>query len=264
MPLLEIPLIFDSSQASLKTDDGSQFTVNLEEPLKIPIGALEAYIQVYGCTVWNNIYNVNTGVNNLIYVAYFDGLTLWNEIITLEAGLYDVDHLNAALKRELNNNANLPSDLFTIVPDTASNKAVIQFNYSGTQLDFTQALTIRGILGFDSRLVPLAQTTGVEYVLGDTVANFNNIEYFTIGSDLIHRGIRINDRFNQTLVKVPIDADPGSQINYQPFSPQKIPCNELIGTEKKEITLWLTNNLLQRVDTNGEAFSITMSIHYVV
>lgn len=264
MPLLEIPLIFDSSQASLSTDDGSQFTVNLEEPLKIPIGALEAYIQVYGCTVWNNIHNIRTDVNDKFYVEYFDGLTLYSETLVLEAGLYDVDHLNSALKRELNNNANLPSDLFTIVPDTASNRAVIQFNYSGTQLDFTNADTPRQILGFDSRQVPLIATSGVQYVIGDTVANFNNIEYFTIASDIIHRGIRINERFNQTLVKIPIDVAPGSQINYQPFSPQKIPCNELIGTEKKEVTLWLTNNLLQRVDTNGEAFSITMSIHYVM
>jgi hypothetical protein len=262
----EIPFIFDSgdADASQITSDGSQFTVNLETPLVIPRNASYCYMTIDEATVWWTVYNIISGVNDKIYVEYDDGMIVVNEILTLIPGLYDVTHLNAALQRELTNNASLPSDLFNFVPDTASSRVAIQFNYSGTQLDFTQSDTFREILGFNAKLVPLVPTTTVEYELGDNVAQFNQIDYFTIGSDILQRGIRINSRYDQTLIKIPITVSPGSQVVYQPNNLKKIPCNELIGQKKKEITFWLTDNNLKRVDTNGESFTISLSIHYII
>lgn len=261
----QIPFILDSGNAtaSEKTDDGSQFTVNLETPMVIPHNAAYCYVTVYDATVWNTVYNIEEGVNDTFYVDYDDGVPVSETLIILP-GLYDVDHLNSALNRELTNNANLPSDLFIIVPDTASSRSVIQFNYPLTQIDFTQTDTLRLMLGFDSRLVPLVVTTGVQYEISDNIAQFNNLEYFTIGSDLVHKGIRINDKYNQTLVRVPVLASPGSQVNYQAQNPPRIPANELIGAKKKTFTVWLTNDRLERVNTSGESFSISLSVHYVV
>jgi hypothetical protein len=266
----QIPFIFDSGATSAKEKsvDGSQFTVHLETPLIIPHNAVYCYVTVQDASVWNTVYNVVAGVNDVFYIEYDpgnDGMIVYNVTITLLAGLYDVPHLNSALLRELHNQPNLPSDLFYIVPDTASGRAVIQFNYHGTQIDFTQLDTLRALLGFDARLVPAGGLTpSVTYEIGDQVAHFNVLEYFTIGTDLIQKGIRVNDRYNQTLVKIPVLEEPGSQIAYHPQTPAHIPANELISAKKKTITFWLTDNLLQRVNTNGESFSISLTIHYVI
>jgi hypothetical protein len=120
------------------------------------------------------------------------------------------------------------------------------------------------ILGFANRLVPTAPTDDVQYEIGDIVATFNTTDYFTIGCNLLTNGLRINGTYHQTLCKIPITAAPGSQITYTPKIAPRIPANELIGQRKTSITLWLTDNTLKRVNTNGESFSATLIIHYIV
>ncbi len=257
-----IPFIFDSgsNDANNISSDGSSFWVNLETPLAIPHNASYCFITVPEATVWNNISNVTTDVNDRWYVHY-DG----NDVqFTIDEGLWDTEHLNAAIKRELANNPLLPSDLFSVIPDTATSKIVIQFNYIDTQIDFTQTDTMREMLGFDSQLVPAALTTAPIYITADNTAAFNNLDWFTIGSDLVTRGIRVNSRYDQTLIKIPVIAAPGSQINFHPQNPPRIPAQELIGTRRKSFQLWLTNNNLQRVNTNNESFSVSVNIHYVI
>lgn len=261
---IQYPIILNSggSDASEVTEDGSQFRVYFDNAISIPPEALYCYVTVPEATIWNVVYNVVAGVNDTFYVEYDDGILVVNTTITIIPGLYDVDHLNSALLRELNNNVTVPSDLFLILPDTASNRAVIQFNYSGTQLDFTQSNTMREILGFESRLVPLAPTSGVSYELGDTIATFNNLNYFTIACDILTRGIPTNNSYNQTVVKVPADSPPGSEINYRSYTEIQIPATELIGVKITSLTVWLTDDNLQRVNTAGESFSLTLIIHY--
>ncbi len=263
-----IPFVFDSGSASAKnkTADGSQFSVYLEEPLIIPYNAEYCYLTVSDATCWYNIKNINEGVNDELHIAYDDGFTAHNVKLTFDAGLYDVDHLNAALLRLLINDDTIPSDIIIFIPDPASDKIHIQFNYPDTQVDFRDSTgpNIRDVLGFESRFVPNNPTTQLQYEVGDTEAAFNNIDYFTIGSDLVQRGLRINDKYYQTIAKIPITTELGHQNVYEPQNPPKIPCNELIGCNKKQITLWITNENLKRVNTDGQPFSASINLHYVI
>lgn len=260
----QLNFILDSGSANAlnKSDDGSRFNVVLQRPIAIPSEASYAYLTVYDASIWNNIYNIQEGVNDTWYIEYDDGMVVTNDTIVLLPGLYDVDHLNSALLRELENHPIFPDNLFNVIPDTATSRTVIQFNFSGVQIDFTFNDTPRDILGFDARLVPLVPTTGIQYSISDNEAQFNNINYFLISSDIIHEGLRINDTYYQTIAKVPITAKPGSLINYQPQNVPKLQCNELIGALRSDITVWISNELLQPVNTNGETWSVAFNIHY--
>ncbi len=187
----KVPLLFSSdsrSGAENVSADGGSFSVTLETPISIPRNAHNCYITVQEATAWWTIYNIEEGVNDQISVTYDPGAGDVTHVLTAEAGLYDLNGLSAELSRELNA-VGFPEDLFVLVPDTAAQKTVIQFNYSSVRLDMTIARNFAFILGFIPRLVPLiGPTTGVQYEKGDTQANFNTIDYLTITSDLVSRG----------------------------------------------------------------------------
>ena len=261
----KLPFIFSSSAASGARNisaDGSSFEVLLERPIVIPRAAKNCFITVQNSTAWWNIFNIKLGINDQIDVEYFDGVITVNFTITVEPGLYDLEHLSSELGRELHANS-VPQDLFILTPDQATQKTVIQFNYSGVQLDMSIARNFADTLGFDERLVPLAgQTTGVQFEKGDNIANFNTIDYLLIHSDLVSRGIRINDRYQNVISQLLIDVAPGSQLTDSPFNPPEIPAAELVGEKRRNITFWITDQDNVRVDTQGELFSVRLIIHY--
>ena len=261
----KLPFIFSSSVNSGAVNisaDGSSFEILLDRPLIVPREAKNCYITVQNATAWWNIYNIQLGINDEIDIEYFDGVLTVNFTAVMEPGLYDLDHLTAELGRQFLLNS-VPQDLFVLVPDQASQKSVIQFNYSGIQLDFTSGQTFRSLLGFDSRLVPLGgQTTGVQFEKSDIIASFNQIDYLLIHSDLVSRGIQINNTYTNTIAQLLINVAPGSQIVSNPFNPPEIPANELIAEKRKGIRFWLTDQDNNLVDTQGELFSCRLIIHY--
>ena len=260
----KLPFIFNSSPDSGASNislDGSSFEVNLDRPIVIPRHAKNCYITVQNATAWWNIYNIVAGINDQIDVEYFDGFITVQQVLTIEAGLYDLDHLEEELKRELLANG-YPSDLFVLIPDQATQKSVIQFNYSGVRLDMTIARNFAAILGFNQRLVPPILTTGIQYEKSDNIANFNTIDYLLIHSDLVSRGIRINNQYRNVIAQLLIDVAPGSQIVSTPFNVPSIPANELIGEKRKNIRIYLTDQNSNPVNTQGELFSCRLVIHY--
>ena len=261
----KLPFIFSSSASSGAQNispDGSSFEVLLDRPLVVPRMAKNCYITVQNATAWWNIFNIELNINDQLDVEYFDGILTLNVTITVEPGLYDLEHLSAEMGRELLA-AGIPQDLFVLVPDQATQKSVIQFNYSGVQLDFDIARNFAAILGFNERLVPLAgQTTGVQFEKSDNIANFNTIDYLLIHSDLVSRGIRINDKYTNVIAQLLIDVPPGSQIVSRPFNPPEIPADELIGEKRKNIRFYLTDQDNKLVNTEGELFSCRLIIHY--
>ncbi len=261
----KIPFIFSSSEeagAINISSDGSSFQVELEQPLIVPRESKNCYITVQNSTAWWNIFNIVQGINDRIDVEYFDGIITVNHTITIEEGLYNLDHLTEEIGRELLANS-LPQDLFVLVPDQSTQKTVIQFNYSGVQLDLSIVRNFADLIGFNERLVPQAgQTIGVQYEKSDSIANFNTIDYLLIHSDIISRGIRINDRYQNVISQMFINVAPGSQIVDSPFNPPEIPAEELIGEKRTTIRFWLTDQNNNLVNTQHELFSCRLVIHY--
>lgn len=261
----QLPLLFSSDPrtgAENVSADGGSFSVTLETPISIPRQSHNCFITVEEATAWWTIYNIVEGENDQISVTYDDGGGAVTYVLTMEAGLYDLNGLSAEIGRE-NNAVGFPVDLFILVPDTAAQKTVIQFNYALTRVDMTIARNFSFILGFDPRLVPAGgPTSGVEYEKGDFHANFNTIDYLTITSDLVSRGLATNGKYFGVIAQLLIDVPPGSQILSVPFNPPAIPAPELIGESRKRVTFRLTNNINEQVDTQGEFFTCRLVIHY--
>ena len=260
----DIPLVVSSdpdSGAVNITNNGSRFQIELEDPLEVPREAINCHMTVNNATAWNVFYNI-TEDNNVFRVTYNDGVLQVTLSIVIDPGLYDLDHLNEEIYRKLSVTT-FPNNLFNLVPSTADQRVVIEFNYNDTSIDFTFPNNPREVLGFAAIVISSDGGSDVpQFVKGSELAKFNNIQYLLMHSDLVSRGIRVNNSYSQTIARLIIDVGPGEQIVYAPFITQKIPTPELAGELRNTITFWLTDDADNPVNTRGEFFSCELVVHY--
>ncbi len=260
-----LPILVSSDEkqgAENVTSDGSSFEIYFERPIIIPHKAKNVYITVQEATVWNVVANIITNVNDRFELSYFDGFITVAFNVQIPQGLYDLPNLDDTLNR-LFVNAGSPSNLITLVADSATGKVVIDINVLAPEtilLDFTISNSVRDIIGFNSQII--AAQSGPVGVVSDNVARFNTIDYFLIHTSIVGRGLRIGDSYNNTIAQVLIDSVPGNQIISRPFNPPQIPSQEIAGNKISSAQFWLTDQSNNRVDTNGEFFSARMVIHY--
>lgn len=264
MVKLSIPILVSSSEdagAINKSSDGSQFEIITDQPIIIPSEAVNCELFVTSASVWNVVPNIVTGVNDQFYIE----IAAVNYVAVIPQGLYDLDTLESAIERDLIAQG-APSGTFSFLPDDPTQKVVIRLNIAGVQIDFTQADTPRGLLGFNSQLIPPgAPSAGIEYYLADNEAAFNNIDFFLIHCDLCSEGIRVNGNFNQSVCKVDIlDTPPGSLITNQYQMPVICPCDYLIGSIRKSWRVWITDQDNNRINTQNENFSAQIMIQYEI
>ncbi len=255
----EIPIIVNSNPASGAQNvsaDGSSFEIILEDPIDIPLDAKSATVQVDEATIWWVIPNILTGVNDTFSIDDGGG----PYVITIDQGLYDLSGLQQSTESAVVA-AGGPAGMFTFLADTATQKVIIRVNLAGVTIDFSIAQTFRTILGFNSQVLGPTVAASTDFQ-GDNVAALNTIDYFLIHSDIVSRGIRTNNKYDQTIAQVLIDTPPGSQIVSRPFNPPKSPAWELIGGLKKRIRFWLTDQSNSLVNTNSEFWSARIIIKY--
>jgi len=265
----EISMIISSDPDNGATNissDGSSFEVQLQDGLKIPKDALNVSISVEEANVWWVVPNINPGVNDKIYITGPNNLdVITNFVLTIPQGLYDLTGLNQAILRELENQqAKInPDPLITLSADEATQRVEIRFNYSTVSIDFSPTDTPRIILGFNGQVYgPFANVP--QTLPAPNVAQFNQVNYFLIHSDLTNKGIRFNNNYSQTIAQVLIDVPPGSQIVSKPFNPAKISATELTGTNRTNLRFWLTDDKDRRVNTNSEYWSARVVIKYLL
>ena len=240
----EIPMVVSSATtngAVNKSADGSQFEINLEDDLKIPDNAKNVSVAVEEAEIWWTIPNIITGTNDKFYVNGRDTAdVVQNYTVTIPQGLYTHSELNSTILADLESQGakQSPNPIIQILAHTASNKIQIRLEYNDSQVDFTQAQTPRDILGYNSQLLTTASAP--ENILAPNVAAFNTVNYFLIHTDLLSQGMRFNNVYNQTVAKVPITVQPGSQIVFQPVNPPRIHEPFLKGVSRNRIKFWLT------------------------
>ena len=248
------------------TSDGSSFSINLEDGLKIPADAKNVTIEVQESTIWWTSPNIFTGINDKLYITapreLDDVLTVY--VITIPQGLYNLTALNESVLRELENaGAKItPDPVINLLADEATSKVEVRYNYVGIEIDFTQVDTFRDILGYNSQILGPNVTAPLIY-LADNNAAFNTINSFLIHSDLVTQGLRINNNFNQALAQVQIDVRPGSQIVSKPFNPAKINAKHLAGATRTTMRFWLTDETNNLVNTNSEYWTARIVIKYL-
>ena len=95
-------------------------------PLIVPKNAKYCWLTVENSTVVFNTPNILVDVNDKMLVTFDDGILMASYNITIPKGLYDLDHLNAAIQQQLSNSG-AAADAMTLIPDTATQKVVIKF-----------------------------------------------------------------------------------------------------------------------------------------
>ena len=272
----EISIIVSSdakSGAQNKSLDGSRFEIQLDgEGLHIPKDALNVTCEVEEATIWWSIPNIITGENDKFYVyGDSDAAAPVPQLytVTVPQGLYDLSALNLAILSELESQgartldgtgASLP--LISMSADSSTQKVRLRFNYANVYVDFSQANTMREILGFNSAVYGPYATAPVN-ILADNTASFNTVNYFLIHSDIVSKGVRFNNTYNQTIAQVLINVAPGSQIVSTPFNPARSSANELAGSRRTNLRFWLTDDQDRAVNTNNENWSARIVIHYM-
>ena len=255
----EINLIANSNPANGAvnlSEDGSEFSIIFDNPLRIPKSD-SVHLSCPQAFVWWTIANVIEGVNNKLYINNLE--TGQNYIVQIPEGLYDLNGLNQAIDRSLTQLGvqTEPVPLITLLPDSATQRVVIEGNGSNLQVDFTYPDTLREILGFDGQIYNIATP-----VLAPNVARFNTVNSFLLHTDLCNNGIKLNGKYNQTVAQVLINVAPGSQIVYEPFRPSRIFTPELSNRNITTARFWLTNDKNERVNTGGEYWSMKIRIEY--
>ena len=262
----------DPSQGATNVNQaGNAFEIQLDQSIEIPKEALNVNVSVEEATVWWVIPNVITGENDTFYIfgdLEAGGTQLFT--IVIEQGLYDLTGLNNSLQSGLEqagartlDGAGNPLPLVSLSPDEATQKVLLRLNYTNVYVDFQPPNTLREILGFNAlQYGPLAGAP--ENILAPNIAEFNQVNYFLIASDLVQKGIRFNNRYNQVIAQVLINVAPGSQIISTPFNPAKSDAQELAGSKRSVIRFRLTDDKLRPVNTNGEYWTARVVIRYLM
>ena len=101
--------------------------------------------------------------------------------ITIPDGIYSLDDLNSTLGREFAN-LGFASNIILLSPDGPTSRSILTYTIAGLDVDFTQANTVRTVLGFNSRESPaIPPSVAGESDYSDNPAAFNQINSFYVG-----------------------------------------------------------------------------------
>jgi hypothetical protein len=129
---------------------------------------------------------------------------------------------------------------------------------SGDSIQFLVANSVASILGFTADVVnPVANYNA----FSQDPANINRNNSYTIQSNICD-GLVVNRATSGVIASIPIDASPGSQINYDPRQLTWIPASELRGVSRNRLTFQLGNQDLAPTPTSGELYAFVIQIRW--
>ena len=249
---------------------GSAFSIQLYEPITIPMSAKYCVVGVQGANIWNTVPNISEDLDNNVFF-FSDGINP-NIQVTIAKGQYDLVALQNAIYTAIDSNSdgNVPpaaypaKDMFVFSPDNASQKVVVTFLKENISILWATS-TLRTILGFEagSPTAPPPPITG-KSLIAPNVARFNQITSFLIRTDLINTGIPVNANATGVLANVFIDVLPSSLINFTPFNIVWSDASNIIGARITTINFSLANQENQLVDTNSEYWNFTLIFKYYI
>lgn len=261
-------ILFSSAEengAQNKSEDGSRFTVTLQNPIQLPQATVNATIEVEKATIWNVAPNISAAFgNNLFNFTTTNAGNPGTHTITIIDGLYSRANLSSFLSTAFAN-LSLPSNLIVLSEDSSTQKTILTFLEAGDQVNFTIANSCREVLGFDSRLSPLVPEAAGFSDYSDNTANFNRVNSYLVQCDIVSNGIPINNGGAAVIAQVQIPSgSTGKLINYEPFNPTKVNAQDLIGYGKTNILFKLLDQELRPTPTLGEDWTVLITIRYDV
>ena len=264
----EISLVVGSGiNAQNVSSDGSSFEIKLNQPLPIDANAINLRLSCTEANIWWTVPNIITGENDkfVIYGPNTSDVMQTFEI-TIPQGLYDLTDYTQTCQRQLEAaNAKVnPKALVTFSPDSATSKVEMRLNYPNTYVDFRGGQNAKDILGFNALIVPDPVKNVASTIVAPNAARFNRVNYFLLHSSMVQDGIQQNGTYSQIISKVPITVRPGSQENFAPFNPVRIPVNHLSQNPPLLFRFNLTNDRNEPLNTGGETWGATIKIEWCV
>lgn len=243
------------------SQNGSVFSVILDNPISIPNAAVNCEVGIVDAQVWYVNPNISAELKNNIFEFTTTAAPAGTYTITLSDGLYSLAELNSAISNAIIN-LGLPASLFIFSGDDATQSTVITILTSGDSIDFTVANSLKTVLGFASAVYTAPSANYNLY--SPNSAAFNADNSYLISSDITPVGIPVNSKSFGTLVNIPITAVPGSQILYMPANIVWSDASNLIGQNKQFLNFRLTNQSLTPVNTVGETWQFTLVIRWQI
>lgn len=246
-----------SNGAQQITPDGSTFAVELENNgLNIPKNAVNCNIEVINSELWWNIPNIVIGKNaNFAYIQA-SGIT---KVAVIPTGLYSVSQLNSSINIAVVAETG-DVNAFVLNPNSATGKIEITFKNALDTIDFSYTQSFNELLGFEEQKYSSPGAGGS--IVGPNIAQFSQVSYFLIQSDITTQGLLFNGTYDNIIAKVLITSQPGSQILYQPTNPTLINADNLIADRRRRYQFSLLTNKKERANTNGEYWSVQLRISY--
>lgn len=259
-----VSFIFNSDPAAGAQNvsaDGSSFQVTLNSPLKIPKDAINVQMGLIQSSIWNTSPNIAASFNNNNFTFTTSVAPAGTHSITIPDGLYSVQALNSYLSSQFVN-LGYPANLITIGGNDSTGQSTATFLTNGDSINFTVPTSVAPLLGFNAAVItaPSANYT----FFSNNPATFNRVNSYIIYSNIVANGIQVNSNPTGVIGTVPINVQPGSQINYSPQNVVWFSPDELIGASKGNLTFQLLDQNLRPTPTGGNTWSITLLIQYSV
>jgi len=255
---------FNSNPASgsvNQSPDGSNFSVNMTTPLRIPNSAISCRAGVLSATLWNTSPNIAAEFKNNIFRYSLDNGSTYT-IFVIPDGLYSLNDLTAYLGQQWTQ-LGLSPVLFKISGNQPTQQTLIGYPNSNAVLDFT-GNSVGSIMGFPPAIYTYpAITAGVLY--SPNVASFNRNNSYLISTNMVSSGIPVNSNARGIISSIPIPSGSiNAIISYEPNQITWFDASELIGASKMNFSFQLSNENLSPTPTSGDYWSFTFIIEYGV
>ena len=99
-----------------------------------------------------------------------------------------------------------------------------------------------------------------DYWEGDTTAQLTPINSFLLHSDLVERGLAVNNGIANILTEIQLSGPPGSFLTYRPYLPYKLDGNHLKFSSRSTLKFDITNDKNRSIDMFGEAYSFSVVV----
>ena len=251
-----------SAGATNKSSDGSSFDLQFDTPLELTGNPT---MKVISANAWYVFPNVKTGVNDKITIRYG---TSDVGVITIPQGLYDIDLLNNAIEREIQQTAiadGVGNDSLTFVADNATQKVTLEIR-STINIEIrwgdTSETTMGALFGFNAITSYNTVTHGNSHHFeGANQAQMSPLNSLQLHCSAARGSIANGKSGSSTIAAIEIDASPGHQILYRPFFAPKVSASSL-KSKTSVMRFSLTDQSGNPVNTQGEYYQAQLLLEW--
>jgi hypothetical protein len=290
---IEKTYFFSSSEINGATnirDNASSFEVTLDTPITVPPGALDCTIECRSANIWFIMPNISEAYkNNRLYFKYDPSMIIntgngdtgvvglpdstgW-DYVQLPDGLYSVSDLNTSLRRLIGNKiapgttTRFSTSSITISANASTQHIVVEMDPGfilGTMPFENNIVHTFGITDLDNDAVGVQFIHNNDYWEANSTAQLTPINSFLLHSDLVERGLAVNNGVANILTEIQLSGPPGSFLTYRPYLPYKLDGNHLKFCSRGTLRFYLTDDKNRPLDMFGEAFSFSVVIKYKI